>query len=93
MGVFFIFTLNIVNKGLKISKIFLEKSIKVGPRDQNGALMAMFVLGLSEANDAKAKWGCEQGIIHPISAQCHQIIFILLTNVVAVYVRFSWIYF
>lgn len=45
-------TPDFVNKGLRISNIFLEKDIEVGLCDQIGALIATHVLNSSELDRA-----------------------------------------
>ena len=44
--------LDIINKDLWASKIFLEKSYEVGPRDKSSALIAALVSSSSDANRA-----------------------------------------
>ena len=45
-------TPDVINKGLKISEVFLEESFEVRPRDRSGVLLAALVLGSPEADSA-----------------------------------------
>ena len=51
MGVLSKLTLNIINKDLKISKIFLKKDFKIRLYDKSNILMAMLMLGTFETNN------------------------------------------
>lgn len=48
---FFEFTLDVDNKNLEITKVFLEKNFKLWLYDKNSALVAEFMLGLSKNNN------------------------------------------
>ena len=89
LGIIFKLTPNAINKSLGISKIFLEESLKVGPRDRSGALVAALMLGSSEANSATKEYGSKGGTIHPCGTSDFEIILTLLIKVVAIYVGFS----
>lgn len=43
---------DIVNKGLRVNKVFSEKGLEVRPNDRSGAFIAAFVLFLSKSNKA-----------------------------------------
>ena len=81
-------TPDIINKGLRISKVFMEEGFKFWQRDWSGALVAVLVLSSSEAYSATEKWGCKWGTIYPNGAWSFKIVFTLLTKVIAIYVRF-----
>ena len=49
------FTPDTINKSLKASEVFPEESFKVRLRDESGAFMATFVLGLFNDNRAMKK--------------------------------------
>lgn len=89
MGVFFKLALNTINKSLRVSKILLEENLKLWPYNRSGALVAVLVLGLFEADNATEEIRGKQGTNYPCDTGCLKIIFILLTKMVAVYVRLS----
>lgn len=45
-------TLYVVDKGLRISKIFSKKSFELWPRDCGSVFVTVLMLGQSEANNA-----------------------------------------
>lgn len=55
MEVFFELTLDIVNKSLEISEIFLEKDFEIELYNKNGALVIAIMLGPPDANSAIKK--------------------------------------
>ena len=82
-------TPDIINKGLKVSKIYLEKSLELWPSNQSDALIAVLVLGSFEADGTTEKYGSKRGTIYPYDTCNFKIIFTLLTKVVAIHMRFS----
>ena len=50
-------TLDAIDKGLGVSKILLEESLELWPHDRDGAIVAAFVLGPSETDDAAEEGG------------------------------------
>ena len=65
LGVPFKLAPDAINKSLRVSKVFLKESFKLRLRDWSDALMAMLVLGSSEANSATKKSDGKQSIIYP----------------------------
>lgn len=59
------FTPYIINEGLRISKVFLEKDFELWPSDWSGALVTAFMLGLSKVDGATKEFGSKQDTIHP----------------------------
>ena len=53
------FISDIINKGLEVSKVFLEESFKVRLCDKNGALEIVLILSLPRVNSTIKKWGCK----------------------------------
>lgn len=80
---------DIDNKSLEVLKIFPEASYKVGLCDWNGALMVTFVLDFSDANVAIEEIFCKKGIVYPNSPSKLEIILILLTKMITIYVGIS----
>ena len=64
LGVPFKLTPDAINKGLGVSKIFLKEDLKLWPRDQNVALVAMLVLGQSNTDSATEQSSDKRGTIH-----------------------------
>lgn len=64
MGVPSKLALHILNESLRISEVFLEKSLEFGLRNLNSTFVAALVLGTSIANDAIEEFGGKQGMIH-----------------------------
>ena len=56
--------LNAIDKGLGVSKIFLEEGFELWPHNRSGTLMTALVLGPSEADSAIKKGGSKQNTIH-----------------------------
>ena len=84
MRVFFKLTLNIINKSLRIFKVFLEKNFKIELYNKNNILMVALILDLFEVNNTIEKWGGKKSIIYSYSAWYFEIIFILLVKIIAV---------
>ena len=82
---------NTIDKGLEVPKVLLEEVLELRPRDRSGAFVAALMLGSSEADGGTEEGGGEGGTIHFCGAWGLEIIFTLLTKVVAIYVRFSGI--
>ena len=61
-------TLDAINKGLGVSEVFLEESFGIRLHDWSGAVMAVLVLGPSEANNITKKCGGKEGIIYSCGA-------------------------
>ena len=80
-----------INKGLKVSKVFLKENLEVRLCNQSGALMPLLMLGPSGIDTAIKKCGGKSSIIHSCSVEGFEIILRLLTKVVVIYVRFSGI--
>lgn len=57
MGISFKLILNTINKGLKVSKVFLEEIFEFGSRDWNDVFVVSLMLGLSKIDDAMEKYG------------------------------------
>ena len=93
LKVFSKFTPNTINKSLAVSKILSEENFKVRPHNRNGVFMVALLLNLFEADGLIEIWSGKKIIIYPSGAWCFEIIFILLTKVVVIYIRFSWISF
>ena len=53
--------------------------------------MAALVLSLFQADGVIEEWGCKWGTIHPGGAWSFKMVFILLTKMIAIYMRFSGI--
>ena len=62
------FAPDIINKGLKVSKVFLENGFELWPRDWNGVFVVTFVLGPFEADGAAKEDSGKRGTIHLCSA-------------------------
>ena len=80
-----------IDKSLGVPKVFLEEVLKLRPRDWSSAFMVALVLGPSETDGATEKNGGKENTIHFYGAWSLEIIFTLLTKVIAIYVRFSGI--
>lgn len=52
LRVHFKLTLNVINKSLEISEVFLEKSFEFKLYDRSGTLIPVIMLGSFEANSA-----------------------------------------
>ena len=50
------FTSNIINKNLKISKVFLKWNFEVKLYNKNGVFMVVFILDLFDIDGAIEKW-------------------------------------
>ena len=57
-------TLDAINKGLKVSEVFLEEGFELWLCNWGGALVAAFVMGSSEADGAAEEGGGKWDIIH-----------------------------
>ena len=64
LRVLFKLTLDIIDKGLRVSKVFLKKGLKIKLRNWSSALVAALVLGLSEADRATEEFGGKEDTIH-----------------------------
>ena len=64
LGVFPKLTPNIVNKGLKTSKVFLKIGFEVKLYDKSSVFMVALLLNFSEADGAIEKYGGKKGTIH-----------------------------
>ena len=84
-------TLNVVNKSPRIPKNFLEEGFEFWLCDQSGTLVTALMLSLSKADSAIEEWGYKWGMIHLGGAWSFEIVFILLTKVIAIHIRFFWI--
>ena len=91
LGVLSKLTSDTVNKSLEAPEIFPEEGIEFWPRDGSDAFVTLLVLSLSKADGATEEDGGKRDMIHPYGAWGLKIIFILLTKVVAIHVRFSGI--
>lgn len=80
-------TSNIISKNLKISNIFLEKSLELRLYDKSKALMVVLILCLLKTNDVIEKWGDKQDIIHLHSSEYLKIIFIQVTKMITVHIK------
>ena len=78
-----------VNKFLKASEVFSDKSFKIRPCDENSALVAALMLSPTNANRATEEWGYKQGIICSSGAWYFEIIFTLLIEVVIFYIKLT----
>ena len=78
-----------INKGLGAPKVLSEEDFELWLCDESGAFVASLVLGSSEADGTMEEGGGKGGTIHPCGAWSLEIIFTLLTKIVAVYMRFS----
>ena len=58
----------VIDKGLRISKILLEKDLRVRLRNRNSTLVAALVLGQYETDGATKKYGDKQNMVNPSSA-------------------------
>ena len=56
--------LNIIDKSLKIPKVFLEKGFEIRPNNRKNTFMAILVLNLSEVNNITKVLNSKQGIIY-----------------------------
>ena len=81
-------TPDVVNENLRISEIFPEEGFEFWLRDWNGALVTAVVLSLFEADGATEEWDCKWDAIHPGGTWSFKMVLILLTIVIAIYVRF-----
>ena len=88
MGVLSKFIPNVVNKGLKIAKIFLEKGFKFWFYNQSSALVIILMLSLFEANSIIEEWGYKWGMIYFGGTWSFKIVLTLLTKVIIIYIRF-----
>ena len=79
----------VADKGLKISKVFLKKSLEVRPYDWNDTLIVALLLDQSKIDGAMEKCCGKQSTIYFNGTWNLKIIFTLLRKVVVVYVRFS----
>ena len=82
-------TPDIINKSLEISEVLLEKNFEVRLRDRSGTFVPVFILSLSEIDNATKIWSGKQSVIHFGGIWCFEIILTLLKIVVTVYIRFS----
>lgn len=55
LRIFYKLILDIIDKGLKIFKVFLKKGFEVGPQNKNGAFITMLILSLLDADSARKK--------------------------------------
>ena len=54
-------------------------------------MLTAFVLSISKADSTTEKWSYKWGMIYSGGAWSFKMVFILLTKVIAIYVKFSWI--
>lgn len=74
---------------MEVFKVFLEKSFELRLYNKSCVFMTAFMLSLTEAEDATEIWGSKWDTIYPRDAKFFEIILILLTKVVEVYIKFS----
>lgn len=94
LKVMFEFTLDIIYKSSRIAKVFLQKSLKLNSGYKNYFFTLMVVLILSPlvANHLLKKQSYKQSIFWTNGFSCVKMIFILLTKMVAIYLRFLLVY-
>ena len=80
--------LNIANKNLRISKVFLKEGFKVRPCNKSDTLVIAFMLSPPKTNSAIEEKSTKRGIIYPNSSQSLKIIWMLLTKMIIVYMEF-----
>ena len=81
------FTLNVINKSLEISKVFLKNIFKLSLCDRSDALIAALVLCISKTDYATKKWGGKQDTVNFNGFWYLNIIFILLAKIITIYVE------
>ena len=64
LRVFFKLILYIINKILRISKVFLKKNFKIKLYDKNSALIVVFVLSPPKINNTIEKYAWKQNIFY-----------------------------
>lgn len=74
LRVFFKLIPDIINKGLEVSKHFLEKYLEVGLCNRSGVPVATLVLGRSKIDCAIEIWDDKQITIHFSGARYYEII-------------------
>lgn len=91
LRVFLDFTLDVIYKRLRVIKIFMEKDLEFRSRYENYsfALMTTLILGLVKAESPTKKQGDKWDTARAYGLSSIKVIFILLTKVVAVNIRFS----
>ena len=67
----------------------MEESCELYTREGSGAFMAALVLSLFDADRAIKEWGCKQDMIYCVGIWYFEVVFTLLTEVVAFHVRFT----
>ena len=80
-----------INKGLGVSEIFLKEGLELKLCKWSGVFVAGLVLGLFEADSTIKEYNNKKSTIHSYSARDFEIILILQTKMVVIYVRFSGI--
>ena len=67
--------------------ILMKEGLELWLRNESGTFMVVLILSPSEIDRTTKEWGCKRGTIHPGNARDFEIVLILLTEVVAFYVR------
>ncbi len=91
LGVFFDFALDIIYKDNRFSRAFLGKSLKLFPTRRCGSIMfdLIFVLLPAKKDPIFEKGGCKRYALMAFCSSCLEIVFTLLTKVIALHVRIS----
>lgn len=87
MGVLTKLAPDVVDKDLRVRKVFLEEGFEVRPRNKSNAFVMALMVSPSKADDATEVSNGKQGRIHSGGVRCLKMIFTLLIKIIAIYVR------
>lgn len=85
---------NAINKRSRIAEFFLKKGLELSPGygDYFFTLMLVLILSASIADGPWEEQSCKGGMFWARGLGCVEIIFTLLTKVVAIYMKFPSVY-
>lgn len=73
----------------RFANIIFQKGLEVRPRDGTSTLVTIFILGLLIADSLTKEKGCKQDTIRVNSPYYVKIVFVLLIEMITVYIQFS----
>lgn len=89
LRVLFSFTPDTIHKSSKISEVFSEEALKLGPSDWCGFIVPCFLLELLLSDSSVQEQGCKENLVQFFSPNYFEIVFILLAKPIAIHVKIT----